>query len=182
MPALKNKRWELYCLGVIEGKTKDKAYEDAGFKPNRHNAARLNTKEHIIARIGELQEVVIDKHGITVDRILKEYERVAFSDVRELFGDDGRLLLPHEMSDDIAAAVASIEYTAVTDSDGEVIGQTGKIRMANKHPALKDLSQMFGFVESEGGKTINNTQINIHVTPSEKVRTIAAAFAKVSNE
>jgi phage terminase small subunit len=182
MSALKNKRWELYCQGIIEGKTSDKAYQDAGYKPNRGNATRLKAKESVVARIAELQAVILDKHAITVERILKEYERLAFADIRKIFTDDGKMLLPHEMPDDIAAAVAGIEYTAVTDSDGKVIGQTGKIRMANKHPALKDLSQMFGLVESEGGKTINNTQINIHVTPSEKVRTIAAAFAKVSNE
>lgn len=182
MPALKNKRWELYCLGIVEGKTSEKAHVDAGYRLSRQNANRLSTNEYVVARIEELQAVVIDKHGITVDRILKEYERLAFADVRELYGEDGRMLLPHEMSDDIAAAVNGIEYTSVTDEDGTVIGRTGKIRMTNKTQPLSALSQMFGLLEGDGGKTINNTQINIHVTPNEKVRTIAAAFAKVSNE
>ena len=181
MPVLKNKRWELYCLGVIEGKTSDKAYQDAGYEQNRGNATRLKANESVVARIEELQEVVLDKHGITVDRILKEYERVAFSDVRQLFNEAGRMLKPHELPDDVAAAVAGIEFTEVK-VDGKVIGHTGKVRMTNKTQPLSALSQMFGLLKSDGGKTINNTQINIHVTPNEKVRTIAAAFAKVSNE
>ncbi len=183
MPALKNKRHELYCQGIIEGKTSDKAYEDAGYVPHRPNASRLRTNDNVVTRIEELQGTALVKHGITVDRIMKEYERVAFSDIRELYDDEGRPLAPHELGDDAAAAVAGFEYTQITGDEGEVIGSVGKVKMINKTQPLNALSQMFGLIESEGGTRVtNNTQINFNVTDKEKVRVIAAAFAKAANE
>jgi hypothetical protein len=51
MAALKNQRHELFCRHIVEGKSQVQSYSDAGFKPNRHNAARLIKNEHIRARI-----------------------------------------------------------------------------------------------------------------------------------
>lgn len=55
MPALKNIRWERFCQGLLEGKTADQAYEDAGYKPNRGNAATLKANQIIQARLEELK-------------------------------------------------------------------------------------------------------------------------------
>ena len=41
MPVLQNQRWELYAQHVAAGKTSTEAYELAGFKRSRSNAARL---------------------------------------------------------------------------------------------------------------------------------------------
>jgi len=55
MPPLPNPRQERFVQGLVEGKTKDKAYSDAGYSPNRHNAAALiNTNQHIRDRYREL--------------------------------------------------------------------------------------------------------------------------------
>jgi hypothetical protein len=54
MPILANNRHELFAQGIADGKTIDQAYEDAGFKRNRGNAARLNAEESIRARVTEL--------------------------------------------------------------------------------------------------------------------------------
>ena len=69
---LKNDRQELFCLGLIEGKTAGKAYADAGFRPNRHNAHRLSTKEYIRARLAELQAERAAKWELTKDWVLNE--------------------------------------------------------------------------------------------------------------
>lgn len=54
MPVLSDPRHERFCQLRVEGKTIDQAYIDAGFKANRSNAARLNSNEHIHARMEEL--------------------------------------------------------------------------------------------------------------------------------
>ena len=69
---LKNDRQELFCLALIEGKTAGKAYADAGFRPNRHNAHRLSTKEYIRARLAELQAERAAKWELTKDWVLNE--------------------------------------------------------------------------------------------------------------
>jgi len=55
MPILRNARHELFAQGLAQGKTADAAYENAGYRPNRHNASRLKTNETVIGRVKELQ-------------------------------------------------------------------------------------------------------------------------------
>ena len=53
---LKNQRRELFAQALARGITTDDAYAEAGFSPNRGNAARLKANEDILARVLELQE------------------------------------------------------------------------------------------------------------------------------
>lgn len=185
MAVLKNRRHELFCQGIVQGKPADRAYVDAGYKPGRNNASRLRANENVKRRIAELQQVALQEHNITVDRTLKEYERLAFLDPRELYDDEGRLLLPHKLPADVAAAVAGIDLEQVYNEDTGITTTKAKIKFHNKQPILRDLSQVFGLVEqggAQGTAISNNTQVNVNVTPREKVRTIAAAFAKVAND
>lgn len=62
---LKNARHERFAQELAKGKSQSEAYPLAGFKPNRHNAARLNTNETIQARVVELKEKAADKAVIT---------------------------------------------------------------------------------------------------------------------
>ena len=54
MPALQNPKHERFAQELAKGLTADKAYEAAGFKPNRGNAATLKQKESISTRVVEL--------------------------------------------------------------------------------------------------------------------------------
>ena len=74
MTALINQRHELFALGLVEGKTADQAYTDAGYKPNRKNASRLKTNEGIQNRVAELQVHHQQRHDVTVDTLTTEYE------------------------------------------------------------------------------------------------------------
>ena len=74
MVALLNHRHELFAKGLVEGKTADQAFVDAGYKRNRCNASRLRTNENIIKRIAELQGHHQQRHDVTVDTLTKEYE------------------------------------------------------------------------------------------------------------
>lgn len=69
MPILKDPQHEKYAQLRAEGVTIDQAYVDAGFRKNRSNASRLNSKEHIQERIKELQEMQVEEHLDTVDSI-----------------------------------------------------------------------------------------------------------------
>ena len=55
MPVLRNQRQELFAQALAQGKTADAAYENAGYRRNRHNASRLKTNETVVARVLELQ-------------------------------------------------------------------------------------------------------------------------------
>ena len=74
MPILKDPQHERFAQLRAEGVTIDQAYVDAGFRKNRSNASRLNSKEHIQERIKELQARIVEKHDVTMESILNELE------------------------------------------------------------------------------------------------------------
>ncbi len=76
MPPLDNTRHERFCHGLILGKTADRAYRDAGFKPHRGNASRLSADERIKVRVAELKREAAE--AATIDRawVLREMRRL----------------------------------------------------------------------------------------------------------
>lgn len=74
MPILPNPRHEAFAQALAKGKTADEAYAQAGYKPNRHNASRLKTNEHITYRVAELQQKVAKKVEVTVESLAGELE------------------------------------------------------------------------------------------------------------
>ena len=54
MPCLPMLRQERFCQEIANGAGPDKAYEIAGYSPNRANCYTLRKKPHIKARIAEL--------------------------------------------------------------------------------------------------------------------------------
>lgn len=74
MSELQNRRHELFAQGLVEGKSADQAYADAGYTPNRCNASRLKSNENIALRVAELRDEHRRRHDITVDSLLDEYD------------------------------------------------------------------------------------------------------------
>ncbi len=69
---LTNTRHERFSQLLFEGKTADEAYTTAGYKPDRHHAARLATKGHIRARVAFLQSQVAERNEITQDFLVEK--------------------------------------------------------------------------------------------------------------
>jgi hypothetical protein len=56
MPVLANPKHETFAQALARGSSATTAYVEAGYKENRHNAATLARKQHILARVDELRE------------------------------------------------------------------------------------------------------------------------------
>jgi phage terminase small subunit len=54
MPVLPNNKHELFAQGLAKGLSADAAYQAAGYKPHRGNAARLRANEIIQRRTAEI--------------------------------------------------------------------------------------------------------------------------------
>jgi phage terminase small subunit len=148
MAVLQNHRHELYCRGIVEGKTSDRAYADAGYQPSRKNASRLRAKEDIQARICELQNRGLERHDVTIDRIVEEYVKIGFSDIRKIFDECGNLKLPSKFPEDIVGAISNLEITTVQKGQGAV-EHVAKIKLADKRSALADLGKHFGLFSED---------------------------------
>lgn len=77
MPVLKNARHERFAQALAKGMTAEKAYVEAGYKPNRHNAAALAREEHILTRVAELQAKVAEKATWSALERMAALQRIA---------------------------------------------------------------------------------------------------------
>lgn len=79
MAALKNQRHELFAQSIAKGKTADEAYQEAGYKPNRGNAATLKANQSISDRVQELKDKAAEKVKIDIawvlDRLVENVDR-----------------------------------------------------------------------------------------------------------
>lgn len=105
-------------------------------------------KLEIQKTIQSLQSTLSTKTEITREKVVAEYARIAFGDIREFFDDNSRLKPIKDLSDNAAAALAGVEVDELWAStmDGkEQIGDTKKIKRWDKIKALDGLSRVLGF-------------------------------------
>lgn len=72
-------------------------------------ASRLLANVKVSEAIAEARKKLAEKTGITQERVLKEYARIAFLDIRKAFDEEGQLRPVQELDDDTAAAIAGLE-------------------------------------------------------------------------
>lgn len=106
-------------------------------------ASRLASLPHVRRRIEELQKAAAARAGVTHDRVVAELARVALSSVRRVVDADGRLLLPNQLDEDTAAAVASFKI----DEYGRI-----EYKFWNKVDALDKLAKYLGLYERDNAQ------------------------------
>ena len=97
MPILPNPKHEAFVQGLARGSSAAAAYVEAGYKENRHNAATLARKQHILTRIGELQDEQLAIHQqataqaaanaqVTIESLIAEAEQARAKAMEEKGG------------------------------------------------------------------------------------------------
>ena len=83
--------------------------------------------------------------AIDPNRVLREAGRLAYSDIRQLFDDQGNFLPINQWPDDIARAVSSVEVVKknVAAGDGKV-DDVLKVRLWDKVGKLTNLMKHHG--------------------------------------
>src|SRR4051812_27986220 len=79
----------------------------SGYSPKTacEQGSRLLANVKVQSAIAEGRKKLAEKAGISTERVLKEYGRLAFLDIRKAFDENGNLRPVHELDDDTAAAV-----------------------------------------------------------------------------
>lgn len=145
---------EAFALKYVECGNASEAYRHAYDAENSKpeavwvNASKVLSGAKVSLRVMELQEQHVERHEITVDRIVKELGRLAFSDLRNCLTDDGQLKNPNDWDDDTAAAIGSLEVVSkpgAVDEDGNrTVEHVHKIKTWDKNSALEKLGKHFG--------------------------------------
>lgn len=115
---------------------------------------RNRQAEAIRAKVTQEEiEASARKLNLTRERILEEYAKIAFFDIRTIFTIDGGMKPIQELSDEAAGAIAGIEtFEVKTDvkEDGETVesisqGVNRKIKITDKKGALDSICKVLGY-------------------------------------
>ena len=183
MTGLTPKR-ETFCQKYIETSNASEAYraaynaKTATDKTIWESASKLLADPKVAARVAELKERQLKRHDVTVDRVLNEYAKLAFLDIRKAFDAEGNLKAVHDLDDDTAAAIAGLEVEALYEgrgSDRELTGRLHKIKLSDKRAALDSLAKHLGmFVDRTEVSGPNGGPI---ATKEQRDAVVAAAIA-----
>lgn len=127
----------------------------AGFSEDTAKQIGYNLlqRDDIQEYLNKLREEYQKKSGINKQRILDEYAKIAFSDIRELYSGDNQLLDIRQLDDVTAGAVACVDVDEVIDRKGNTIGYTKKVKLHNKLAALDSLGKVLGIFEKDNDQS-----------------------------
>jgi phage terminase small subunit len=156
MPALRNPKRELFAIKRSEGLSAVKAFEAAGYRPHRQNAARLSANDDVRRRVGELQAPAIAAAGVSAQRIIDELARIGFVNLGDFIrfdqGGDPRIDLGG-LTRDQFAAIADVTVTSriIHGSEGKPDIELRKlhVRLHDKLNALEKLGKHIGMFKGE---------------------------------
>jgi len=106
-------------------------------------ANKLLRKAEVAAYIQEAMDKRAKRVDINKDDVLKEISKLAFSDIRKIFDENGNLLPPHMLPDEVAATISSIDVvtTRIPGKDAVEVEYTSKIRFWDKRASLELLGK-----------------------------------------
>lgn len=142
-----------------QGRMSMHVIDQRAFERRRHPA--------IAARIEELRAKLLERHEVTVDRIVQELAMIAFASMADYvaIADDGSVTIElREMGRDRMAVISELT------TDGKQV----KVKLSDKQAALEKLGRHLGMFPSQvQGKIDHNHQHNHeHRAVSETARWI----------
>jgi len=145
------------CYTGISKFNASDAYKRAGFKPNRHNAARLITKENVEQAIAKRLGSRLRTLQMDGDEALEGISRIARLQVRDVFDAEGNIKPVHEWDADTADALESVKVVerkvvGADEATGKPILQyTKEIKFHDKLRARELMAKAAGkLVERHG--------------------------------
>lgn len=151
------------------------AYKRAGYA-GKGNAAESMASQllrniKVANYIAERQKILQEKTGITQERVLSEYAKLAFLDPRRFYNEQGQLIPVHELPADVAATLSGMEVTVSrsgTDEGGKPeYDDVKKIKFIDKKGALDSIARHLGmFVDkteltgANGGAITQSVTVN----------------------
>jgi phage terminase small subunit len=113
----------------------------AGYSPGPDGSSvaqvqgsRLLSTAMVQARVQELHRPTLERSGVTAEAVIAELAAIAFSDVRRLVDQDGKMRPLADLDDATAASISSIDIQS-----GEGGATVSRLRTWSKSDALREL-------------------------------------------
>ncbi len=141
-----NDMQKLFCMKYVELKFNGKeAAIAAGYTPAsaKTQASRLLSDDNLKRYIEVLKNDIALQVGKSAVDVARELAKIGFSNIKDLYDEKGQLKGIHELDDDVAASVGSVEYDDIVIGR-ERVGTTTKIKRYDKVVALEKYARMIG--------------------------------------
>ena len=142
----------------------------AGYSPRTARAIGHEnlTKPDVAQAVEESRLELAEKAGLSAERIMEEFKRLGFSDLRDSLSWSGNKMVLRDSSDltpDAARAIQQVTETVTENEDG---GRTVRrtIKLHDKVGPLRDLAKILGMYPKDG--TGVNVSVNVDNRPAAK--------------
>lgn len=181
-------RYRRFVDAYVKGATGSDAYREvAKCRHPSDLAGRLLRKPEVIAAIEERNAWLVSEVGVRQFQVIREMAWIATCDPRKLVNGEGVAIPLHQLPEDIAACISSVEVEQISFN-----GETGtryKYRFWDKNKALDKLGQYLKLWDAPGTKVNVDARSVTLNTPTgaealsgavrllEQVRAVAAGEA-----
>lgn len=138
-------------------------------KTAAEQSSRLLSNVKIQEFIRSLQKQTSEKLNITKERVLEEYAKIAFFDIREVFDVDGGLINVKQLDDSSAGSIASIKSSEEWGEDEEgnrtITGTIKEVKVFDKIRALQDLGKHLGLFQKDNEQSAAKSSVTVFQLP-----------------
>lgn len=175
---------ELFVKEYLRDFNATQAALRAGYK-HINMGRRLVTFCNVAEAIDKGKKRLLDTLDISAERALRELARLAFSDVRNLYDEQGNLIPIHKLDDDAAATVASVEVVAMPsgkEGEGDQTVYLKKIKQWDKTANLQNMLKHFGMLIDRSESKVTLTFGDILANVQGKTRGIPDPNEEMIND
>jgi phage terminase small subunit len=104
---------------------------------------------------------------VQLSRVLAELSKIAFADPGELYGENGELKNPKQMTANMRAALMGIDISEI-NVGGETIGTIKKIKLNDKNKALDMLMRHLGGYEVDNKQKATTVQLIVDIVDDDE--------------
>lgn len=135
---------EAFCREYLIDCNATLAAQRAGYSERsaKQNGWRLMQEKRIQDRMATLKAERNSRLEITADDVIRQTARLAFSDIRDYFDDDGAFIAPREIGDDAAAALTSIKVHKDGSIEFKLAEKMRPLEALAKHTGAYDLNEV----------------------------------------
>lgn len=149
-----------FARGIADGLGVKEAAIRAGYseKYAARKSGNLMNSPRVLAEIERLRAPTRARASVSRERIIEEYARIAFFDIKRLFDDFGNFRDVKDWSPEESAAIAGIDVEMRADGT-----PVAKIRPSSKIAALNALSRIYGLEDGapdEGERVVFQMVLN----------------------
>lgn len=141
-----NDKQRKFCAEYIVDFNATKAALRAGYSPSTadfygHRLLKNQNTQHYIEKITAERSKRLE---VSQDRVILEIARLALSDPRNIFSEDGAIKPIKDWTEDSARSVSSIKVLELKDANGNLIGFTKEVKFWDKNASLDKLMRHIG--------------------------------------